>query len=408
MKRRDFLGGLLASTLLGGCDFSTEQGLFNECRNPGAGDLAGHPLVQAAWRGLRADRVWDVHVHLFGNGRGGKGVWVDPDFDHGWNPASRARRVFFMNGACVGSDENHVDQRMAARLAQLADQFPAGAKAMLLAFDFTYDDQGRKDEKRTTFSISDEYARAVARSRPDRFEWIASVHPYREDAVQALEKAKADGARAVKWLPPTMNIDLSNPRCAPAFAALARLDLPLLVHMGEEKAVPGAERDDLSNPLLLRKPLEAGVRVITAHCASLGQGADLDSRPGRGPDVPNLELFARLMGDRNYEGRLFGDISAITQANRKGTVRQILAHREWHARLLNGSDYPLPGVIPLFSLDALVAEGVLDRSAVPLLRELRQGNALLFDFVLKRCLSWNGVRFPAATFETRDFFEAKA
>ena len=394
MRRRDFLGALAAPLLLAGCDFDLTDGLFNECRAPGWGGHEPPAMVTNAWKGLRPDQVWDVHVHLFGNGRGDRGVWIDPDFDHGWGPANRARRTFFMNAACAGTDEDRLDGSMVRRLADLAGQFPPGAKAMLLAFDFTYDDRGQRRPDLTTFSISDEYAQSVAKAYPDRFEWNASVHPYREDAIHALEAAKAGGARAVKWLPPTMNIDMANPRCKPVYDALARLDLPILVHVGEEKAVPGAERGDLANPLLLRHPLEAGVRVIAAHCASLGAG--------------NFEHFEGLMAERRYEGRLVGDISAITQANRHGIVRRILSHRDWDGRLLNGSDYPLPGVIPLFSLDHLVKEGVLDKGCVPVLKELREKNALLFDFVLKRSLAVDGRRFPEATFETRGFFERKA
>ena len=78
--------------------------------------------------------------------------------------------------------------------------------------------------------------------------------------------------------------------------------------------------------------------------------------------------------------------------------------RAWHGRLLNGSDYPLPGMMPLFSLSRMVAAGVLDERPVPALRELRETHALLFDFVLKRNLRHQGVGFPDATFETRDFF----
>jgi len=410
MKRRDFLGAMVLPWLLAGCDFSLEDGVFNECRPLRRGtpeDLARNAFVSDAWNGLRTDQVWDVHVHLFGNGRGDKGVWIDPDFDHGWGPANRARRMFFMNAACAGTEEDRLDGSMVRRLAELADQFPPGARAMLLAFDFTYDDDGRKRPDLTTFSISDEYAQSVAKAHPDRFEWNASVHPYREDAVAALEAAKAGGARAVKWLPPTMNIDLANARCKPVYDALVRLDLPILVHVGEEKAVPGAERADLANPLLLRHPLEAGVRVIAAHCASLGVGADLDIG-GRGRNVPNIDLFARLMAERRYEGRLVGDISAITQANRHGVVRRILLQRDWDGRLLNGSDYPLPGVKLLFSLDGLVKQGVLDGAHVHILKQLRETNALLFDFVLKRCLAVQGRRFPDATFETRGFFERRA
>jgi mannonate dehydratase len=408
MRRRDFLGAILAPVFLAGCDFDLGDGLFNECRDPRSGNFVASPLVARAWQGLRSDQVWDVHVHLFGNGRGNRGVWIDPGFDHGWGPANRARRAFFMNAACAGSDEERLDGSMVRRLADLADQFPSGAKAMLLAFDFTYDERGQRRPDLTTFSISNDYAQSVAQARPDRFEWNASVHPYREDAVAALEAAKAGGARAVKWLPPTMNIDLANPRCKPVYEALARLDLPILVHVGEEKAVPGAERGDLANPLLLRHPLDAGVRVIAAHCASLGMGADLDAGEAKGRDVPNIDLFARLMADRNYEGRLVGDISAITQANRHGVVRRILLQRDWDGRLLNGSDYPLPGVKPLFSLDGLVKQGVLDKACVPILAGLRETNALLFDFVLKRCLAVDGRRFPDVTFETRGFFERKA
>ena len=79
----------------------------------------------------------------------------------------------------------------------------------------------------------------------------------------------------------------------------------------------------------------------------------------------------------------------------------------WDGRLLNGSDYPLPGVLPLFSLGSLVREGVLDEALVPVLREIRHANALLFDFVLKRNLQWKGRGFMTTTFETRGFFEGR-
>src|SRR5260221_9040301 len=172
--------------------------------------------------------------------------------------------------------------------------------------------------------------------------------------------------------------------------------------MGEEQAVPGGGCHDLANAVQVRKPLDRGVRVIVAHCASLGKSPDVDSNSGE--DVSNFALFSRLMSERRYEGRLFGDISAVTQANRKGILPQLLAkQRDWDGRLLNGSDYPLPGVMPIFSLDQIVGEGLLDPTTIPLLRELRQTNVILFDFVLKRSLSLNGVKFPASVFQTRDF-----
>ena len=386
LTRRAFLA--LGLSTLSGCRFTMEQGLFSECRE--GTNLNALPIVQSAWKGLNPERVWDVHAHLFGNGRSGAGIWVAPEFDHPFWPAARVRHAFYANAGCVGSDENQWDQGMVKRLSRLVDDLPAGARVMLLAFDFTYDERGKQLKEQTTFSVPNKYAQRIAASRPDRFEWIASIHPAREDAITELEWAKGAGARAVKWLPPTMGIDLRAPSSVAFYDALARLDMPLLVHVGEEQAVSGAKRHELANPVHLRVPLEKGVRVIAAHCATLGES----------DGVPNFELFSRLMDEPAYRGRLFGDISAVTQANRIQHLPDLLAaSRKWEGRLLNGSDYPLPGIMPLFSLDALVKGGMLKQEVVPAIRELRHVNALLFDFVLKRHLG-----FADSIFETRDFF----
>ena len=83
----------------------------------------------------------------------------------------------------------------------------------------------------------------------------------------------------------------------------------------------------------------------------------------------------------------------------------LLERRDWHARLLNGSDYPLPGVLPLISLPLLAERRLLDPAAVAPLKEIRDHNVLLFDFVLKRSLASNGARFAHSVFETRCWFD---
>lgn len=407
IRRRDFLAAALCAPALAGCgQLSLEQGLMGECRPP-ASDAAHARLLDEVWKDLRADQVWDVHVHLFGNGRGRSGIFVDPDFDRPRTPLGYLRRTFFMNGGCVSGDEERLDQAMAQRLLERVDRFPRGAKAMLLAFDFTHDERGRPLADKTTFSVPNSYASGLARAHPERFEWIASVHPYREDAIAQLEAAARDGARAIKWLPPSMGIDLSHRLCVPYYEALRRLRLPLLVHVGEERAVAGARREDLANPLLLRHPLDHGVRVIAAHCASMGESADLDAvpNPDKAPAVESFALFSRLMAERRYEGLLFGDVSATPQLNRARYLPAILGNAAWEGRLLNGSDYPLPGVMPLFSLKALAAAGLIDEKDAAELADLRQANALLFDFALKRRMRHRGRRFGREVFETRPFFE---
>jgi mannonate dehydratase len=97
----------------------------------------------------------------------------------------------------------------------------------------------------------------------------------------------------------------------------------------------------------------------------------------------------------------------MTQVNRAGpALASVVEREEWHPRLLNGSDYPLPGVMPLFSVEYLVSLGLVQETVAPVLREIRSHNPLLFDFVLKRQLRSNGKALAKSVFETRPFFEA--
>ena len=60
--------------------------------------------------------------------------------------------------------------------------------------------------------------------------------------------------------------------------------------------------------------------------------------------------------------------------------------------------------MPLFSVTYMVQLGLIPQSAVPVLTEIRKHNPLLFDFVLKRSLAFNGQRFANEVFETAPFF----
>ena len=154
----------------------------------------------------------------------------------------------------------------------------------------------------------------------------------------------------------------------------------------------------------MRRPLDHGVKVIVAHCASLGRGRDLDQGK-EGPTTSNFSLFARLMNDSRYEGHLFGGISAVTQRNRDVSVLKTLLETDvWHPRLVNGSDYPLPGVIPLISPGKLRRQGFLSEEAVRILEQVRQHNAILFDFMLKRQLRSGGKSFAPEVFESRRIY----
>jgi len=343
--------------------------------------------VRAAWQGLEARDVWDSHAHLIGTGDSGSGIYVNPRTESLLNPGEYARRLFFLNAGCVHEEKKgSVDRAYVERMHNLVDGMQPGFKVLLFAFERAFDDAGRPDLEHSMFYVPDAYTRDTAKKYARYFEWVASIHPYRADALDALEAARKDGAMAVKWLPAAMNIDPASPRCGRFYEALSRNQIPLIVHAGEERAVTGSEKHDYGNPLRLRRALDAGVRVVVAHCASLGEDRDLD-KGVNGPYVESFLLFERLMKMTSFEGKLFGDISAMTQRNRAGpNLVRVIENGEWHARLLNGSDYPLPGLMPVFSVDYLVSLKLLPESAAPVLKEIRLHNPLLFEFVLKRNL----------------------
>jgi mannonate dehydratase len=113
-----------------------------------------------------------------------------------------------------------------------------------------------------------------------------------------------------------------------------------------------------------------------------------------------------MMDEPRYEGLLFGEISAVTQINRVGNGLKALIRRDdWHPRLLNGSDYPLPGILPLFSLQQLERRGYIQPAEARALSAIRKYNPLLFDFVLKRTVRINGRRFGPQPFHARPLLE---
>lgn len=409
LHRRQFLRMLgvagISGIGLGGYKYWPDQGFENACLADLPVSIIQHPLMQTLWSGLDMRQVWDTHVHLVGRGDDNDGAWFNPDMDSFGHPLLKLQKSFYMNAACVSDTTAHLDASYVDQLLKLVASMPSGFKTMLYAFELFHDADGKPDKTRSMFYIPNQYAENVARAHPDVFEWVASIHPYRPDCVDALQSAIQGGARAIKWLPSVMGIDPMSTQCDRFYTALAAADLPIISHAGRELAVQGGNQD-FGNPLRLRRAMEHGVRVVIAHCASDGEDQDID-KGINGPRVKSYTLFARMMDEVRYQDKLHADISALTQLNRAWALKDVLQRKAWHARLLNGSDYPLPGVMPLFSVTDIAERGLLDPAAIPFLQEIRKHNSLLFDFALKRMVQLDQSHFPASVFETRRFFERK-
>jgi uncharacterized protein len=434
--RRDWLSSACIACFAAGALFRSDNAsalrldenatLFNPCKAPLPPALAKHEIIAKAFDGLDAKLIWDSHTHLLGVGDGNTECWINPKMRSLLSPKLYLQKRFFLNAGCVGKESENaksVDRDYASRMKQIMDEFPVGAKAMLFAFDYTYDDEGQRDKgqreigrseigqrnlEKSAFHVPNKYAASIAKAHPDRFLFVASIHPYgvaANEIESVVAKVAADGAVAIKWLPAAMGIDPASPKCDAMYQAVKKYNLPIITHAGEERAVEGAHQQHFGNPLRLRRPLEMGVKIVVAHCASIGLDVDLDSTLKSAPLVESFVLFERLMADKKYEANLFADISAIPQTNRSPALAKIVARDDWAYRLVNGSDYPLPGVMPLFSVDSMVERGWIHKSEGEVIKQIREYNPILFDFVLKRTLNIDGKRLNNHIFESARLFK---
>jgi predicted TIM-barrel fold metal-dependent hydrolase len=109
---------------------------------------------------------------------------------------------------------------------------------------------------------------------------------------------------------------------------LAQRKIPFLSHVGYEFSLIGKDQS-AGDPDKLRMALDEGVTVIAAHGCSNGL---IFSEPYY---RTFLDLVSRY---KNF----YADVSALTLPNRFGMLLRLRRHPELHARLLFGTDYPLP------------------------------------------------------------------
>ncbi len=266
--------------------------------------------------------IVDMHCHIAGIGAGGSGCFVSPRLRHNW------RFNIYLRSFGVSQEEmsRQGDALVGARIADLLAQSRFVHRAVLLALDGVVDAEGNLDTNRTEVFVPNEFVAEMA-LRHTNLLFGASVNPYRRDALARLEWAKAHGAVLVKWIPPIMGIDPADPRLIPFYKKMVELKLPLLSHTGKEKSFSSAA-EELGDPEKLRLPLSLGVTVVAAHIASSEK-----YHGERGPD--------RLAGLMREFPNLYTDISALTQINRPGRLKEALTRPEFSGRLVYGTDFPL-------------------------------------------------------------------
>jgi predicted TIM-barrel fold metal-dependent hydrolase len=270
---------------------------------------------------IRAGIV-DMHCHIAGIGAGGSGCFVSTRLRHNWRFKIYLRSFRVTEKELSQQGDGLVGDRISESLAQSKYV----SRAVLLALDGVVDAKGNLDTNRTEVYVPNEFVAEMA-ARHTNLLFGASVNPYRRDALARLEWAKQHGAVLVKWIPLIMGIDPDDQKFIPFYKKMIELNLPLLSHTGKEKSFSRAD-EELGDPEKLRLPLSLGVTVVAAHIASSEK-----YHGERGPD-----RLARLM--REYSN-LYTDISALTQIDRPGSLKEALTRSEFSGRLLYGTDFPL-------------------------------------------------------------------
>lgn len=221
--------------------------------------------------------------------------------------------------------------------------------AVVLAFDHVYDVDGNKmgpgNGEKTTMYVSNRIVDELSKKHRNLLKGI-SVHPFRNDAIEELERYQED-AVLCKWMASAQMIDFEIPegreKIDRYFDKLVELGLPLLYHTGVETSIPCAENEEwhekFNSPMYIRGALEKGVTVILAHC-----GCSYFDTFRTQPDPMRdevIELF-KEMKQKGKDWNLYADISALFSPFRKWKKLEEIFSVIPQERLIFGSDFPNP------------------------------------------------------------------
>ena len=336
--------------------------------------------------------VVDQHVDLITDGQlasaaVGGGAQADVRASPSGSPIAWARRRAVRHAAGMG-DGVFADAEYMSRLLRQMAAMPGEYRARLFARDAVYDDQGRLAAAATTDFVANAVVVWLAERAPDRLVPVVSVHPARDDAVQALAHWAERGVKHVSWLPVAQRIDLDGAAANAAYAAMAEHGMTLHTRVGRWKSADGHE--DTIDPAALKPALDAGLEVSVA-IGDVDAGADIDVM---------ASLFS-LLRQPAYNARLRIDLGGVLEAGRLADVlTPLLQHPQFFDRMRYASAYPDPALARAIDPARLADHDFLDPALVEPLRAIYDVNPLLFALVTLRHvrLPTTGLHFPASVF----------
>lgn len=306
----------------------------------------------------------DCHVHAVGTGKFGSGCWYRP---RGLTRLGQPilLRAMGLPGAALEADFETL------YVAALREEIRAAGMdaAVILAQEEPYRDDGTMIADTGSFFVPNDYVLGLARTYPE-FLPAVSIHPARRDALDELERCLEGGAVMLKCLPNCQNMDWNDRRYRRFLERMAETGLILLAHTGSERTMP-VLRPDLASPRMLTQALEVGVTCIAAHC-------------GTGMIALDPDYFDEFVAMTKKYPQLYGDNSALAGLSlrfRPRQMRRILEDEELGARILYGSDLPVPPSGLVMAAFGMMGWGDYAESR-------KHERALARDVMLKRALGF--------------------
>ncbi len=312
--------------------------------------------------------VLDIHVHVSSLDEQGTGCYIAPRLKR-----SLLFRLLQWRLRIRPSDPLPLqEEKFQSQIRRDLTTDSSVGRIVILALDGVYDDQGRPDRARTTFSVPNDYVFARARENP-RLLPGASVNPLRADALEELHRCAEAGAVLIKWLPNTQGFHPADPRFTRFYRKLRELNLPLLCHTGPEYSLKALDQE-YGDPHHLVPALEEGVTVIAAHAG--------------GSEIRNWgKYFDGFIEMLLRYPTLYTDTSALCLPPRMRYLVRLRRVPEVHGKLLHGSDCPLP-------ISAWPFLGILPIRTILAINRLP--SAIERDYQIKRALGFPDEIFTAA------------
>jgi predicted TIM-barrel fold metal-dependent hydrolase len=329
--------------------------------------------------------VVDLHFHVGPRG--------EPDTEHG-GVSDTLRNTWPLYDIMLlylrikkGED---TDEKFKERVIDVITGATSVGRAVCLELDHVWDENGDPHWKASNFWVRNQYVLDLVGQHPDRMLYGASVHPFRNDFEEEVQKCVDQGAVLLKWLPSAQQFSLEQPkvRSAMKFLATAKsgAPLPLLLHVGYEGAIPTTRPYTQSYDFLswsfwdgfrnfwrfgkkwhtpnlpevrrtLDEALEAGAVIIFAHVGLPYFFAHAEIFEHS--DFPTVrEYLERTAQGKTAPGRCYADVSACATPFRRAYFENLA--KLPRDLLLFGSDFPTP----VFELSADLEEAWDDFKAI--------------------------------------------